>query len=436
MQDPSRILECARAALANGRPDVAEQHYLALLDRAPAHGEALAFVGMRMLRRGAAAQALPLLRDAHAAAPGDAAINENLGIALLRCGDHAAAERHLVAALNTEPRLHRARLMLGKLRETTGEQRQAAIEYQRAIANAQRLGIWLSPESTPRALRDEVLHAASYVRRYQRALVDEIVQPLRARHGSVALRRVEDCMAGYLRERTMAPDDPRQRPKTLFFPGLPAQPYLPLSAFPWLDHLRNEADAIREELIALRENGPDAFRPFLNFSHHAQVERHLRNTAGAAPAWDAFFFYRHGHRDDANHARCPRTSAALEACPLNRIRDQAPEICFSVLTPGTHILPHHGDTNSRVVVHLPLVIPPGCALNVGGERREWRESEPIVFDDTFEHEAWNRGNTDRIVLILDAWNPYLTEAERECLAALVPVLGDFERACQLTPRRR
>ena len=108
-----------------------------------------------------------------------------------------------------------------------------------------------------------------------------------------------------------------------------------------------------------------------------------------------------------------------------RIREHAPEVCFSVLTPGTHILPHRGVTNTRLVTHLPLIVPENCAIVVGGEKREWREGECFTFDDTFEHEAWNRGASTRVVMLIDCWNPYLTEIERDAVTLLVGAIGDF-----------
>ena len=104
---------------------------------------------------------------------------------------------------------------------------------------------------------------------------------------------------------------------------------------------------------------------------------------------------------------------------------------FSVLTPGTHILPHRGVTNTRVVCHLPLVVPEDCALVVGGETHVWREGEAVAFDDTYEHEAWNRGSRTRVVLIVDVWNPHLTAAERDALATLAGAMGEFNKAAGL-----
>ena len=82
-------------------------------------------------------------------------------------------------------------------------------------------------------------------------------------------------------------------------------------------------------------------------------------------------------------------------------------------------------TNSRVVCHLPLIVPADCALVVGGEARAWQEGKTMVFDDTFVHEAWNRSEQLRVVLLLDLWNPHLSQAECDALATLVGAIGDF-----------
>jgi aspartate beta-hydroxylase len=122
--------------------------------------------------------------------------------------------------------------------------------------------------------------------------------------------------------------------------------------------------------------------------------------------------------------------------PLVRIRDHAPETLYSVLRPGTHILPHRGVTNTRLVTHLPLIVPPDCALRVGGETHVWEEGRCITFDDTFEHEAWNRSDQTRVVLILDSWNPDLSEAEQAAVTDLVAAIGDFNRAGETPARPR
>ena len=160
------------------------------------------------------------------------------------------------------------------------------------------------------------------------------------------------------------------------------------------------------------------------------MERVNLRGVNQAPSWNGYYFFRHGERRDENCSRCPVTAAALDYLPLSRVRDHGPEVLFSVFTPGTHLLPHRGVTNTRLVGHLPLLVPRDCALNVGGELHEWREGKVVVFDDTFEHEAWNRSNSIRVVLIFDLWNPYLSEAERAALADLIAAIGDFRHGVE------
>ena len=70
------------------------------------------------------------------------------------------------------------------------------------------------------------------------------------------------------------------------------------------------------------------------------------------------------------------------------------------------------------MVHLPLIVPEDCSFRVGGETRNWVPGEAFAFDDTIEHEAWNRSNRDRAILIIVAWNPYLSDDVRGMIGRL------------------
>lgn len=317
-----------------------------------------------------------------------------------------------------------ARLQLGHDLEHQGRGDLALLAYYRAILDAQRQGRWLDARTTAPQLIDRVRHAMRYVKAGRRRLLDQALAPVAATYGTNALRRVEDCVSVYVGERRGGPPDPRQRPSYLYFPGLPAAPWFDRSLLPWVAGLERECAAIREELQQVL---PHADRSERVFGSDSEERGGLAGSRGA-PSWNGFYFWRHGERREANHRLCPQTSRALDALPLVYLRGQAPEVMFSVLTPGTHILPHRGVTNTRVVCHLPLVVPPDCALVVGGETHRWREGEVVVFDDTFEHEAWNRGTETRVVLIFDVWNPHLTEAERAAVTALVGAIDEFNRA--------
>ena len=134
--------------------------------------------------------------------------------------------------------------------------------------------------------------------------------------------------------------------------------------------------------------------------------------------------------DKGTEGRRPRTAGAFEpnrrapggreflwlaALPRNLIPGRAPSAFFSLLKPRTRIPPHTGVTNTRAIIHLPLIVPEGCGFRVGGETRAWREGEAFAFDDTIEHEAWNDSDELRVVLIFDVWNPHLSEEEQQLL---------------------
>jgi aspartate beta-hydroxylase len=193
---------------------------------------------------------------------------------------------------------------------------------------------------------------------------------------------------------------------------------------PYLEQLEAQTSAIHAELLQLLPSAQGRERVFTS----DELERqNLRGMVGE-PGWDGYYFYRHGARRDDNCGRCPATATALDGLPLSRVRDHGPEVLFSVFKPGTHLLPHRGVTNTRVVGHLPLIVPADCALKVGGEVHAWQEGRVVVFDDTYEHEAWNRSLEVRVVLIFDLWNPQLTEPEREAVTDVVAAIGDFREA--------
>jgi len=372
------------------------------------------------------ARALVLLRQAQTLAPGDPSIWQGIGVACLTLRRPEEAANAFRSALKLAPNFHVARLQLGDALVAAGQSRAALLTYHRALRDARMAGQWLGDASTPPALRASVQRASRHVVQGQREIYERLLAPLRARYGRDALARVEQCVAMHLGEIPRPIPDPRQRPLGLYFPGIPALRYPPRERLPWLRELEGATDAIRHEALKLAEN-PRAVEPFHGRGRTPEELRsHLAGTRGT-PSWDAAFFYRHGQRFEANAMQCPATASLLESLPLVRIPDIAPEICFSILRPGTHILPHSGVTNTRVVVHLPLVVPPDCALNVAGEVQAWQPGRCLVFDDTFEHEAWNRSDAVRIILLMDAWNPHLTEVERAAVTDLTTAIAAFNR---------
>lgn len=426
---PATCREQALAGLQRGDMALAEQAFLRLLEVQPDDAEALQFLATRQLSRGNTTRAIELLLAAQRTQPQDAAILHQLGSAQMLAGDLEAAADSLRKGLELAPGMFVARLRLGVVLEQQGRRHEAMAAYLGAIHAAQARGRWLSDATTAPGVRDAVKHATQYVAIGRRELFDAIIEPLRQRYGRSELARVDQCLSIYLHEQPAPLPDPRQRPEFLYFPGIPSQTFYPRERFPAHARLEAAVDVIREELRAVLSDAQGDLVPFLGTDSAEAMSAHLLGSSGTQEAaWDAFFFYRHGVRHDANCARCPRTIGLLDSMPLARVRDHAPETLYSVLRPGTHILPHRGVTNTRLVTHLPLIVPPDCALRVGGETHVWEEGRCVTFDDTFEHEAWNNSDQTRVVLIMDSWNPDLSEVERVAVADLVAAIGDFNRS--------
>jgi aspartyl/asparaginyl beta-hydroxylase (cupin superfamily) len=82
--------------------------------------------------------------------------------------------------------------------------------------------------------------------------------------------------------------------------------------------------------------------------------------------------------------------------------------------------------NTRLICHLPIIVPPDCGeLRVGNYSRPWVEGEAFVFDDSVEHEAINRSDRERVVLLFDIWRPELTEEERHWVRTLLQAVDSF-----------
>jgi len=412
--------------LRSGRIEEAEQAFMRVLAEDPFNLQALNIVALASLRLGQFHRARELLGRAVSVSPGHAASHHHLGRAAELMGDLAAARASYERATQLSAELPAARLHLAAVLEQLGEHHAALVQYARVMSDMQSQGKWVDVATTPPALVSLVAHAAQVVREGRRALFFGLIEPLAAEFGRRGLARVERMLRIHLLEERPVYPDPRQQPTFLYFPDLPATPYFDRGLFPWIGDFEGLTAGMQAELRAVLTAGAGAEDVFGSAELAAQ---NLRNERGV-PGWTGYYFYRHGERREANCAACPLTSEALERLPLSRVPAHGPEVLFSVFTPGTHLLPHRGVTNTRVVGHLPLVVPPDCALRVGGEDHAWQEGRVVVFDDTYEHEAWNRSDRVRVVLIFDLWNPHLSELERAAVSRLVVAMGEFRQALE------
>ena len=206
-----------------------------------------------------------------------------------------------------------------------------------------------------------------------------------------------------------------QQPLFYYFPELPQIQFYEREQFPWLAELERATPQIREELLEVLQD-PGAFVPYVQ----GDPNRPRTGQAGLLnnPNWSAFYLWKNGEIVAENAARCPNTMRALQAVPLNQVPKRSPSVIFSLLRPRIRIPPHHGFVNTRLICHLPLIVPPGCGFRVGNDVREWVEGKAWLFDDTIEHEAWNDSDQTRVILLLDIWRPELTAEERQLVTSL------------------
>lgn len=385
---------------------------------------ALAERAQRALAEGRLAEADALLAEARILDPADPQLARRHGLALARLGRLDAAEAALRSAIAIDRALPGAHLHLGRVLEAQGRRREAVGAYFRALTLAQGRGQWLDEATTPPGLRDDVLHAMALVREQRVPVLLGLIEPFEARHGREAVARIRAGLAHWLGIEAHPPPDPRQAPRFFHVPGLPSTPWFDRDLLPWLPALEASAPILTDEARAILER-PATIEPFLGEHPGADLSPYLGG--GPDARWNAFFFYRDGVRRDTAGLVAPRTASLLETLPLVRIREHAPEICFSILEPGTHIKPHHGVTNARIVVHLGLIIPDGASLTVADDERHWQAGFAWAFDDTFLHEARNRSAEARVILLMDAWHPHLTAVEREAFKAVVEGIGEFHR---------
>jgi aspartate beta-hydroxylase len=193
-----------------------------------------------------------------------------------------------------------------------------------------------------------------------------------------------------------------QRPKQ-YFPGLTAKPWHQPADYEWTTALENGYETIKKE-----------------FSQISSTENFRTQHQGLADMgqWDVYYLYYLGRKAKDNCLRCPKTTRLLET--ISRVSN-AGLAYFSVLSGGSHITPHCGPLNTRLRCHLGLDVPDECYIRVGSETRSWEEGKCLVFDDSFEHEAWNLSQEPRAVLIIDFWHPDLTASETWALEQIMKV---------------
>jgi aspartyl/asparaginyl beta-hydroxylase (cupin superfamily) len=386
------------------------------LARAPQQPIVLNAAGGHMYRTGNARRARELYERAIAIDSGSKALWLNLAAACRTLGDTKTETVAIEKALEIEPRYVLALLQKGDLMERLGKPKAAAMVFGAALDSA------ASGAPVPQSAATALQYAQEVVRannREMEAFLEQEVERVSKRHAGEDQRRYHACRDIFLGKRRAY----TAAPKNLLFPYLPAIEFFPRSNFPWLDILEAATDDIAAEASAALAGDRAGFAPYVDFPPGTPIDQWA--PLNHSMDWSVYSLWHDATPVPEHTARCPKTAAVLAQLPLCDIPNYAPGAYFSVLKPRTRLPPHTGTTNTRSIVHLPLVIPERCAFRVGADTRAWEKGRAWVFDDTIEHEAWNDSDQTRIILIFDIWNPFLSEAERDLVRVLTVGIGRY-----------
>jgi aspartate beta-hydroxylase len=346
--------------------------------------------------------------------PGEPAFHFNLGTAREKQGDLDRAVDAYLTACRLNPKDARLALFAGAALEAAGRREDAAVMF--SLGDEIDLTVRrakdrpdIDPEirrrsaTADRVMREHLtaLHAAA-VATFER-------KSAAAEAGPPDVSRVRNAIWVQTHDRPFTYRTPGQRPALFYMPDLPAVPIVPRERLPWAAALEARTAQLRDEYLAAVAAGAE-HSPYVDAATRSPIWQPLRGKLD----WSSLHLYKVGMRTPFVGA-FPRTLAALESIDVVRLEGRPIELLFSRLRPGAHIPPHFGTENQRITVHLPLIVPGECEIRVGSARHAWREGEIFAFDDSFEHEAWNRSGQDRVVLIFQAHNPDLRPEERAAI---------------------
>lgn len=362
--------------------------------------------------RGAIGEALALLDRALDIEPGSFDLHVKRSAMLRAIGDRPAALEAIDAALLFSPLDFMALLMRASLKDQLGAD-DAGEAYERALAR--RPATIASSQIAAAVKRGEEVRDRWIAGRESR---------LRAAMVAVESEATAEEAARIARFRSNALRQTRvwhAEPTHFHYPGLNEREFHDSSLFPWLAELEAATDMIQAEFEAVAAAERAELVPYIQYPEGAPLAQW--KTLNHNRDWTAIHLWQYGRRVEANAAHCPGTMDLLARIPQPDIANCSPNAMFSLLAPGASIPPHHGVANTRLVCHLPLIVPDGCWFRVGAETRFWRRGEAFVFDDTIEHEAANPSDALRVVFIIDLWHPGLSAAEREAVRLLLEAEG-------------
>ena len=382
------------------------------MDTIQANLEAVLRNGLQAMQRGDSATARRAFEQVVEAGRATTQLWLLLADACTADGDATRAHAALDKVLAAEPRNIFALLLKGDLFDGQADDRAAISYFRRALSTAAAAGAL--PGDLPQRLEEARAKVDLLEKRFESHLADQLAL---AGIADVPPRLAEAIRIASGRQEVFL-----QEPTSFYYPGLPQRAWYDPAEFGWVAAFEEAAAQLADEVRAVLDE-PTGLVPYVEAPSDRPSRGHsLLND----PRWSAFHLLKDGLTVEENARRCPLAMKLLQSAPIPSIKGRSPMAMVSVLRPGTHIPPHTGMLNTRLICHIPLIVPDGCRLRVGAETREVAFGKAMIFDDSMEHEAWNDGDSDRAVLLFEIWRPELDAGERDALTTVFDSISSYD----------
>lgn len=425
-----KLLETHALNLAReNKHEDAERLYREILKTAPHNMAGLRYLAARAVVKRDFNRAQIFIERAIKVAPRKPALYQNLAIILRAKNLLEEALQAFRISLQLNPNQPLCWIQQGDVFQALGRTNEAITSYNHAASITGSLGALANAHRNNPQTRIIIARAA-------KLLVSEREKAIANATRNIVKQDDEDkfaraMTAGTHMSQSALPEyvDPLQRPSFCYFPGLDAKPFYDRSEFAFLKTLEKAYKQINAEFWDILSSNQEHMQPYVKIDEENTGPWSELNYS---TNWKAYHLYENGKRIDENCNRCPQTARIIQSLPLAKITGQAPEVFFSVLKPGTRIPPHYGVANYKLTVHLPLTPPNHCGMRVGGITKNWKQGKCLIFDDSFENEAWNNGDELSVILSLEIWNPLIEEEEKVYINKAIAGLEAFRHTMDNT----
>lgn len=191
----------------------------------------------------------------------------------------------------------------------------------------------------------------------------------------------------------------RPNPTLFYFPGLNTGPVWHKNQFADISAaLQKNYDCIVKEYNTLKAAQSQSDYDSSTEDQHSKLH---------SGKWDWRSYILKGQRQANFAVHCPETVALLESFQSPSLMSGTPFsfAFFSTMHAQSSISPHSGPCNLRLRCHFPLSVPRtgDFGVRVADQVIQWQAGEPLFFDDSYEHEVWNRTDEERVILLFDMW---------------------------------